>query len=313
MSAGNAASGAPAVPAAGDRATVITCAVTGNLTKPEQTPHLPVTPEQIAVSALEAAEAGAAQVHIHVRDPQTGRPSMNLDLYAEVMERIRADNRALIVNLTTGPGGRFVPSDDDPRVAGPGSTLVAPEERVRHVAALKPDVCSLDLNTMNSGDQVVINTPRNVRRMARVIREAGVVPELEIFDSGDIHLARDLIADGTLAGPGLWTLVTGVKYGFSATVETLLYARSLLPQGAVWSAFGIGRAEFPMLAATFVSGGHVRVGLEDNIYLSRGVLASSNAVLVERARRIVEDLGGRVAGIAEARMLFGLPAVGEGA
>ena len=287
--------------------TVITCAITGNLTRPEQTPHLPVTPEQIADSALEAARAGAAQVHIHVRDPHTGRPSMEIDLYDEVIRRIRAANREVIINLTTGPGGRYVPSEADPRVAGPGTTLLAPEKRVRHVARLRPDVCSLDLNTMNSGAEVVINTPRNVRIMAGVIREAGVKPELEIFDSGDILLARDLIADGTLEGPGMWTFVTGVKYGFDARPETLLYARGLLPAGAFWSAFGVGRHEFPMLAAAFVSGGHVRVGLEDNIYLSRGVLAPSNAALVERAARIVQDLGGRVATAGEARDLLGLP------
>lgn len=287
--------------------TVITCAITGNLTRPEQTPHLPVTPEQIADSALEAARAGAAQVHIHVRDPHTGRPSMEIDLYDEVIRRIRAANREVIINLTTGPGGRYVPSEADPRVAGPGTTLLAPEKRVRHVARLRPDVCSLDLNTMNAGAEVVINTPRNVRIMAGVIREAGVKPELEIFDSGDILLARDLIADGTLEGPGMWTFVTGVKYGFDARPETLLYARGLLPAGAFWSAFGVGRHEFPMLAAAFVSGGHVRVGLEDNIYLSRGVLAPSNAALVERAARIVQDLGGRVATAGEARDLLGLP------
>jgi len=287
--------------------TVITCAITGNLTKPEQTPHLPITPEQIADSALEAARAGAAQVHIHVRDPQTGRPSMDVDLYDEVIRRIRAQNREVIINLTTGPGGRYVPSEAEPRVAGPGTTLLPPEKRVEHIARLRPDVCSLDLNTMNSGAEVVINTPRNVRVMAGVIREAGVKPELEIFDSGDIHLARDLIADGTLDGPGMWTFVTGVKYGFEATPETLLYARSLLPVGAFWSAFGVGRYEFPMLAAAFVSGGHVRVGLEDNIYLSRGVLAPSNAALVERAARIVQDLGGSVATAGEARDLLGLP------
>ncbi|WP_132978852.1 3-keto-5-aminohexanoate cleavage protein [Pigmentiphaga sp. D-2] len=287
--------------------TVITCAITGNLTKPEQTPHLPITPEQIANSALEAARAGAAQVHIHVRDPQTGRPSMDVALYDEVIRRIRAENREVIINLTTGPGGRYVPSEADPRVAGPGTTLLPPEKRVEHIARLRPDVCSLDLNTMNSGAEVVINTPRNVRIMAGVIREAGVKPELEIFDSGDIHLARDLIADGTLDGPGMWTFVTGVKYGFEATPETLLYARGLLPAGAFWSAFGVGRHEFPMLAAAFVSGGHVRVGLEDNIYLSRGVLAPSNAALVERAARIVQDLGGSVASAGEARDMLGLP------
>lgn len=287
--------------------TVITCAITGNLTKPEQTPHLPITPEQIANSALEAARAGAALVHIHVRDPQTGRPSMDVALYDEVIRRIRAENREVIVNLTTGPGGRYVPSEAEPRVAGPGTTLLPPEKRVEHIARLRPDVCSLDLNTMNSGAEVVINTPRNVRVMAGVIREAGVKPELEIFDSGDIHLARDLIADGTLDGPGMWTFVTGVKYGFEATPETLLYARGLLPAGAFWSAFGVGRHEFPMLAAAFVSGGHVRVGLEDNIYLSRGVLAPGNAALVERAARIVQDLGGSVATAGEARDMLGLP------
>ena len=292
----------------GDRAVVITCAVTGNITEPGQTPHLPITPAQIADAALEAGAAGAAQIHIHVRDPATGRPSMDIALYADVMARIRAGNPALIINLTTGPGGRFIPSEADPRVAAPGSTLVVPEQRVRHIAELRPDVCSLDLNTMNSGAAVVINTPRNVRRMAEIIRAAGVIPELEIFDSGDIHLARDLIADGTLAGPGLWTRVTGVKYGFAADVDTLLYARNLLPAGATWSAFGIGRFEFPMLAAAYVAGGHVRVGLEDNIYLSRGVLAPSNAALVERAVRMIDDLGGRVAAPAEARALFGLAA-----
>src|ERR1700742_4270482 len=224
--------------------TIITCAITGNLTKPEQSPYLPITPEQIATSALEAAEAGAAVAHIHVRDPATGRPSMEIDLYRDVMDRIRAKNRDLIINLTTGPGGRFVPSDHDPKIAGPGSTLTLPEKRVEHVELLRPDICTLDLNTMNSGGQVVINTPRNVRKMAERIKAAGVMPELELFDTGDCHLARDLIAEGVLQGPGLFSLVLGVKYGFNASSETMLYARSLLPAGATWSGFGIGRAEF---------------------------------------------------------------------
>src|SRR5258705_4597547 len=167
---------------------IITCAVTGNLTTPEQTPHLPITPEQIADACLGAAEAGAAVVHIHVRDPATGRPSMSLDHYRDVVERIRAQNPGLILNITTGPGGRFVPSQDDPKVAAAGTTLMAPEERVEHVVALRPDICTLDLNTMNSGKEVVINTPSNVRRMAKVINDAGVKPEIELFDSGDIAL-----------------------------------------------------------------------------------------------------------------------------
>lgn len=286
--------------------TFLTCAVTGNLTKPDQTPHLPITPAQIASECLAAAEAGAAAVHIHVRDPASGKPSMEIELYRDVVSRIRAHNRELIINLTTGPGGRFIPSEDDPKVAAPGTTLLPPLARVEHIRLIKPDVCSLDLNTMNSGGEVVINTPRNVRVMARAMREAGVRPELEIFDSGDIHLALDLIADGTLQGPGLWTFVTGVKYGFAATPETLMYARGLLPAGAIWSAFGIGRHEFPVVAQSWLLGGHVRVGLEDNIYLEKGVLARSNAELVAKARRIVQDLGGALMNPREARTLLGL-------
>jgi uncharacterized protein (DUF849 family) len=288
------------------RKTIITCAVTGNLTKPEQHPGLPVTPEQIATASLDAARAGAAVVHIHVRDPQTGRPSMDIALYEDVINRIRAVDKDLIINLTTGPGGRFIPSDENPRVAAAGTTLMRPEERVEHILQLRPDICSLDLNTMNSGGDVVINTPKNVARMAAVIRAAGVKPELEIFDSGDMHLARDLIDTGVLDGPGLWTFVMGVKYGFSATPESLLYARSLLPSGANWAAFGVGRFEFPMVAQAWLAGCHVRVGLEDNIYISKGVLAESNATLVERARDIVVSLGGELASAKEARALLGL-------
>jgi uncharacterized protein (DUF849 family) len=287
--------------------TFLTCAVTGNLTKPEMTPHLPITPEHIARDCLEAAAAGAAAVHIHVRDPASGKPSMDVELYRDVVDRIRRENRALIINLTTGPGGRFVPSEHDPKVAAPGSTLLPPLERIRHIQLLKPDVCSLDLNTMNSGPDVVMNTPRNVRIMAAALREAGVKPELEIFDSGDMHLALDLIKDGTLQGPGMWTFVTGVKYGFGFNPETLLYARGLLPAGAIWSAFGIGRFEFPSVAMAFLAGGHVRVGLEDNIYLDKGRLAKNNAELVTKARRIVEDLGGGLASPSEARALLNLP------
>jgi uncharacterized protein (DUF849 family) len=184
----------------------ITAAVTGNLTTPEQTPYLPITPAQIADACLEAAEAGAAIAHIHARDPATGRPSMELALYREIIERIGARNPDLILNLTTGPGGRYVPSKDNPAVAGPGTTLVRPEARVEHIAALRPELCTLDVNTMNSGGQVVINTPENVRRMARVIREAGVKPEIELFDSGDIALLNDLLAKACqqlFAGPFL--------------------------------------------------------------------------------------------------------------
>jgi uncharacterized protein (DUF849 family) len=285
----------------------ITAAVTGNLTAPEQTPHLPITPAQIADACLEAAEAGAAIAHIHVRDPATGRPSMDLAHYREVMERIRARNPLLILNLTTGPGGRYVPSDDDPAVAGPGTTLIRPEARVEHIAALWPDICTLDLNTMNSAGQVVINTPRNVRRMARIIRAAGVKPEIELFDSGDIAMLHDLIADGTLDPAPLCSLVMGVKYGFQPSPETVIYARSLLPEGAQFTAIGIGRYGFTAATQSYLAGGHVRVGLEDSIYISRGVLAPSNAALVIKIRGIVEALGAEIATSAQARDILGLP------
>jgi 3-dehydrocarnitine:acetyl-CoA trimethylamine transferase len=286
---------------------IITCAVTGNLTTPEQTPHLPITPAQIADACLGAADAGAAIVHIHVRDPSTGRPSMLLDHYADVVERIRARNPELILNITTGPGGRFVPSKDDPKVAAEGTTLMVPEKRVEHIAVLRPDICTLDLNTMNSGREVVINTPGNVRRMAKVIAETGVKPEIELFDSGDIALMRDLLADGTLQGPVLCSFVMGVRYGFQPAPETVLYARDLLPSDAQFTAIGIGKAAFTTVAQSYLAGGHVRVGLEDAVYLSRGQLATSNAEMVAKARRIVEDLGGAIATLEEAREIVGLP------
>ncbi|OCJ66465.1 NADPH:quinone reductase [Agrobacterium tumefaciens] len=285
---------------------IVTCAITGNLTRPEQTPYLPITPEQIAVSALEAGEAGAAIVHIHVRDPETGAPSMSVDLYRDVIHRIRAHRPDLIINLTTGPGGRFVPSEDDPKIAAAGTTLMSPERRVEHIERLKPDLCTLDLNTMVSGGEIVINTPRNIRIMAERIRAAGVLPEIELFDSGDCHLAQDLIRDQTLAGPGLFSLVLGVKYGFQASPEAMLYARSLLPAGAIWTGFGIGRHAFPMLAQSWLLGGHVRVGMEDSIYLSKGVLAERNAQLVERAVDMIRDLGAMPATTTEARAILSL-------
>ena len=231
---------------------------------------------------------------------------MELDLYREVVDRIREANPSLILNLTTGPGGRYEPSEDNPAVAGPGTTLTLPERRVAHIAALRPEICTLDLNTMTFGREVVINTPRTIARMARIIRAAGVLPELEVFDTGDIRLANDLVAEGVLAGPGLFSIVMGIKYGFPATPETMAFARSMLPVGATWTGFAVSRMEFPAVAQSYCLGGHVRVGLEDNIYLDRGVLAPSNAALVTRARRIVELLGGQLASPAEAREMLGL-------
>ena len=285
--------------------TILTCAITGSLTTPEMTPHLPISPEQIATSALEAAEAGAAAVHIHVRHPD-GRPSMELAHYQEVVERIRARNTALIVNLTTGPGGRYQPSDENPAVAGPRTNLLQPEKRVAHILALKPDIATLDLNTMTFGREVVINTPRSVAAMAEAMYEAGVLPEIELFDSGDCQLCADLLAQGKLRAPGLASLVLGVKYGFPATPETLFYARSLVPAGIAWTGFGIGRSAYPLLAQSYLLGGHVRIGLEDAVYIAKGEFAPSNAAMVEKAVWIVRKLGGELASAEEARAMLGL-------
>jgi uncharacterized protein (DUF849 family) len=254
----------------------ITSAVTGNLTTPDQTPHLPITPEEIADACLGAAEAGAAVVHIHVREPRTGKPSMELGYYRDVVERIRARNSQFILNITTGPGGRFVPSTDEPRIAAPGTTLMAPEKRVEHIAVLRPEICTIDLNTLNSGKEVVINTPGSARRMAKVMKDASVKPEVELFDSGDIALMHDLLNDRTLDSPVLCSLVMGVRYGFQPSPETVIYARNMLPPNAEFTAVGIGKSSFTTVAQSYLSGGHVRVGLEDPVYLSRGQLAPSN-------------------------------------
>jgi len=286
--------------------TIITCAVTGNLVRPDQHPGLPVTPEQIARAAIDAGRAGAAIAHIHVRDPRTGAPSIAMPLFREVIERIRDSGSDILINLSTGEGGRFSPSEDEPRLAGPGTTLIHPLKRVEHVVELKPDLCSLDFNTMNSGANVVINTPVNVRKMAASIIEAGVKPELEVFDSGDIHMAADMIAQGLLPGRPFFQIVTGVKYGCTPTPETLAYMKSILPAGARWSAFGIGRDEFPVLAMAYTLGGHVRVGMEDNIYIRRGELVRDNAQLVEQAVRLLDILGAEPASPAEARAILEL-------
>ena len=285
--------------------TILTVAVTGNLTTVQQNPALPCTPEQIANAALESAKIGAAVVHIHVRHPD-GRPSVELAHYREVVDRIRDKNSALIINLTTGPGGRFVPGKDDPRIAGPGTNILHPLKRVEHIVALKPDIATLDLNTMWSGTAAVINTPDNVTIMANTIQEACSKLELEVFDSGDIQLAHALLDKGALKRPPLFQIVMGVRYGFISTPQTLMYAQSLLPNDAMWAAFAIGRWEFPMLAAAWFLGGHVRVGMEDNVYISKGKLTPSNAALCEKAVRILDDLGADLATAKEARVILGL-------
>lgn len=286
--------------------TIISCAVTGGADTAKKNPAVPVTPAQIARAAIDARNAGATIAHIHVRDPETGLASQSVDYYREVVERIRDSKCDILINLTTGPGSRFVPSDDNPGVGGPGTTMTPPLMRVRHVIDLRPDICSLDVGSMNFGETGFVNTPGHLRIMAKAISDAGVKPELEVFEPGHIMLARKLIDDGYIGRPALFQICLGIPWGAPATPESMMFMRSLLPPDAMWAGFGISRMEFPMVAQAVILGGHVRVGLEDNLYIESGVLASNNAQLVERAVRIVQSLGADVATPEEARKILGL-------
>ena len=288
------------------RKVMISCAVTGSADTPAKNPAVPVTPQQIAASALDAAKAGAAIVHIHVRDPQTTRPSMDIAHYREVVERVRGSGSDVLINLTTGPGARFVPGAEDPLKPAPGTTLRPPQERVRHVVELKPDICSLDMGSMNMGSTVFINTPASLEAMAVAIRDAGVLPELEVFEAGHLLLAKRMIETGHIRTPTLFQICLGIAWSQPATPEAMSYMRSLLPADCTWFAFGISLYQFPMVAQAVLLGGHPRVGLEDNLYLEKGKLAPSNAALVEKAAKIVEVLGDQVATPADARQILGL-------
>jgi uncharacterized protein (DUF849 family) len=289
------------------RKIIISCAVTGSADSPGKNPAVPVTPEQIAKSSIDAAKAGAAVVHIHARNPQTTKPSMDGALYREVVERIRASGTDVLINLTTGPGARFEHDPQDPTKASPASTLRGPEDRVRHVVELRPDICSLEMGSLNMGSRVFINTPQHLQTMAVAIRDMGVLPELEVFETGHLLLAKRMIETGHIKPPGMFQLCLGISWGQPATPEAMTYMRNLLPPGSPWFAFGISLYQFPMVAQALLLGGHVRVGLEDNLYLEKGKLAPSNAALVEKAAHIIEVLGDQVASPAEAREILGLP------
>jgi uncharacterized protein (DUF849 family) len=288
------------------RKVMISCAVTGSADTPGRNPAVPVTPAQIAQSALDAAKAGAAIVHIHVRNPETTRPSMNPAHYREVVERIRSSGSDVLINLTTGPGARFMHDENDPSKPSADSTLKSPEDRVSHVVELRPDICSLDMGSLNMGDRVFINTPKHLQAMASAIKDAGVMPELEVFETGHLLLAKRFIENGFVKPPGMFQICLGISWGQPATTEAMTYMRNLLPPNSPWFAFGISLHQFPMVAQTVLLGGHPRVGLEDNIYLEKGKLAPSNAALVEKAGNIIEILGDHVATPADARQILGL-------
>jgi uncharacterized protein (DUF849 family) len=283
----------------------ITCAVTGAGDTTQASDRVPVTPQEIADAAIEAARAGAAVVHIHVRDPATGRGSRDTARYREVVERVRSSGTDAVINLTAGMGGDLVLGGEDAPlpVDAEGTDMAGAAERLAHVEALRPEICTLDCGSMNfaaGGDYVMVNTPGMLRAMARRIRELGVRPELEVFDTGHLVMVKDLIRDGLIDDPPLIQLCMGIPYGAPDDPATLLTLVNQLPPGAVFSAFSIGRMQLPYVALAALAGGNARVGLEDNLYLSRGVLAT-NAQLVERAVTILEAMNVRILGPAEVR------------
>jgi uncharacterized protein (DUF849 family) len=288
---------------------IITCAVTGDDTKVTKSPHCAVTPEQIAATAVAAAEAGAAVVHIHVRNPETGEFSMETRHYREVVKRIRESGVDVIVNLTCGMGGYIVIGDEGLKdTPAPGSDFVTQEKRMQHVIELcqegkyRPEIATIDCGSLNFGDgnRAYISTPNYLRTGAAICRDLGVKPELEIFDSGNLSFAKQMIKEGLLDEPTLIQLCMGIPYGVPADTAHLLALVQALPGSCNWSSFAISRMQMPWVAQSILLGGNVRVGLEDNLYLSRGVYAS-NAQLVTKARTIIESMGARILSPAEAR------------
>lgn len=283
----------------------ITCAITGAGETTARSEHVPVTPEQVAGSAIDAARAGAAVVHIHVRDPETGRGARDPALFREVVTRLRAADVDVVINLTAGMGGDLVlggvQSPLPPSEAG--TDMAGAVERLNHVEELRPEICTLDMGSMNfaaGGDYVMVNTPEMLRAMARRVQELGVRPELEVFDTGHLVFVHELIAEGLIDDPPLIQLCMGIPYGAPDDLGTLLALVARLPERAVFSTFAIGRMQLPFAALAPLVGGNVRVGLEDNLYLSRGRLAT-NAELVERAVGLLEAMNIRVLGPAEVR------------
>ena len=284
---------------------IITCAVTGSGNTAEKHPDLPKSPEQIAAAAIEAAEAGAAVAHIHVRDPKTGEAGRKLEWYQEVVERVRASSTDVVLNLTAGMGGDFMPDKEDPGKGGPGTDMANPEERLAHVKNMLPEICTLDCGTQNYSSTAYVSTPDMLREMAKIIKELGVKPEIEVFELGQIWFAKQLIKEGLIDEPPLFQLCMGIPWTAEANAENMLALRNMLPENSIWAGFGISRMQMPMVAQAMILGGNVRVGLEDNLYLKKGVLAS-NGELVERAVEIIERLGGSIVSPQQTREKLGL-------
>ena len=281
------------------REVILTVAVTGAFGD-RCTPNLPIIPREIADSAIEAWERGASVAHIHVRNVDTGAPSMELELYREVVLRIR-DRSDMVINLSTGAGARFVPTDKDPVSAGIGSTLCSPGRRIEHILSLEPEICSLDVGSLNFGPHVFVNALTHVEEMARQIQGVNVRPEIEVFDMGHIEIAKHLIQTGRIDGPSLFQLCMGIKWGIPATTRNMILMKDALPPDSVWGAFGIGAASYPMMVQSALLGGNVRIGMEDNLYLRKGQRAESNRELIEKAVAILDMLEIRTASASETR------------
>jgi uncharacterized protein (DUF849 family) len=283
---------------------IVTCAVTGGGDAGLAHPALPVTPAEIAAAAFEALDAGAAVVHVHVRDPETRRASHRFELYAELMDRLRDSSRDAIINVTASMAGQVFFTAEGPMALAPETTLSRPAERARHVLALKPDISTLDCGSMTMGDSVFVARRSDLAEMARLYQAAGIKPELECFELGHVETARHLVEAGLVDAPPLLQVCLGTGYGAPATAAAFEAMRAALPEGAIWAAFGCHDEALPMAARAVLAGGHVRVGLEDTLHLDGAF--TSNGRLVERACRLIEDLGRPVAGVAEARRLLGL-------
>ena len=281
---------------------IVTCAVTGAGDTLGKHPEVPVTPEQISNAAIAAAKAGASVAHIHVRDPETGLGSRDVNLFKEVVERIRDSETDVVINLTAGMGGDWVPSEENPSMPGPGTDMIGPEERLAHVKEIHPEICSLDCGTMNfgNGNEIYISPPGYLREMASMIQEWGVKPELEVFELGQIRFAKQMIKEGLINEPPMFQICLGIPGGAEQTVDSMKVMKDELPTNASWASFGIGRMQMPMAAAAVAMGGNVRVGLEDNLYLEKGVLAS-NDQLVTRVIEIIQRMGSRVLSPKETR------------
>jgi len=284
---------------------IITCAVTGAGDSVGRSPHVPVTPTQIAAACIEAAEAGAAVVHVHVRNPETGKAARTVAYYEEVVGLVRESPVDVVLNLTCGMGGDLYLDPEDPSRIIEGTDLATPYERMEHVDRLRPEICTIDCGSMNFGDHVVINRTSDLEKMARYAQEWGVKPELEVFDMGQVGIASRLVRKGLVDGDPLFQFCLGIDGGAAASAESIMALKSMIPANAVWAAFGISVHEMPMVAQAVLLGGNVRVGLEDNLYLEKGVLAK-NGQLVEKAARIVRDLGASVLSPADARRKLGL-------